>query len=395
MRVAIAGGGIGGLTAALCLQQAGIEPVVIERAPQLGDVGAGLQLSPNAMQVLGTLGLEPALRRQAVEPEALEMRHGASGTLVFAIPAGAAMQRRFGAPYLHIHRADLVACLAQALAERAPQALRLGVAVTAAVNAGGGVDVALSDGSSLRVDALVGADGIHSTVRALLGLDDTPRFTGQVAWRATVEASRLPPGLIARRATVWTGPGRHVVTYQLRGGQLVNLVAVIEQDGWTGESWTEPGNTAELAAAFAGFCTPVRTALAAVDSCYRWALHDRAPQPVWSYGRIGLMGDAVHPMLPFQAQGAAMAIEDAFVLARCLQAFGPEEGWPAYAGRRQARTAQVQAAARANAGIFHRTSPLAQLATYGPMWAAARLLPGFVNSRQDWIYACNVTDAPL
>lgn len=395
MRVAIAGGGIGGLTAALCLHKAGIEPVVIERAPELGEVGAGLQLSPNAMQVLGHLGLEPALRRDAVEPEALEMRHGASGTLVFAIPAGPVMQRRFGAPYLHIHRADLIACLAQALTERAPQAVRLGVAVTGAANASGGVDIGLSDGTSLRADALIGADGIHSTVRSLLGLEDKPRFTGQVAWRATVEADRLPPGLIARRATVWTGPGRHVVTYQLRGGRLVNLVAVVEQDGWTSESWSEPGDKAELAAAFAGFCAPVRTALDAVESCFRWALHDRAPQPVWSYGRIGLLGDAVHPMLPFQAQGAAMAIEDAFVLTQALRAFGPEEAWPAYAARRQARTAQVQAAARANAGIFHRAHPLAQLGTYGPMWVAARLLPGFVNTRQDWIYARNVTAEPI
>lgn len=390
MRVVIAGGGIGGLTAALACLRFGLEPVVLERSPVLTEVGAGIQLSPNAMHVLTALGLDAGLRQTGVEPEALEMRLGDSGRLVVSIPAGPAMQQRHGAPYLHVHRQDLVAALSRLLEMRAPGALQTGGTVTGIRADPAGVEVTLDTGLQIPGDVLVGADGIRSTVRAHLLPQARARFTGQVAWRAVLPLTGLPEALTRPRATVWVGPGRHLVTYLVRSGTALNVVAVEEQPGWEIESWTEPGDPAQLQAAFAGFCAPVRQALARVGPCHRWALHDRAPLERWVRGRIGLLGDACHPMLPFQAQGAAMAVEDAWVLARSLRDLGPQDGLEAYAARRLPRTARVQAAARANAGLFHRRSALARALTYGPMAIASRLLPGLIASRQDWIYGHNV-----
>jgi len=388
MKVIIAGAGIGGLSAALALARAGFGVVVVERAPELMEVGAGLQLSPNAMKCLAWLGVGEAIGKVGSEPATLELRIGKSGATVFSIPMGEAARRRYGAPYLHVHRADLAGILANA-AQEAGARIRFGTRVSAFTREGAEIRVGLDTGDILSGDLLVGADGMRSSVRRqLLGLDH-PRFTGSVAWRLLAPISAYPD--LPNAAVVWAGAGRHAVTYRVRRGELINFVGVTEQDDWREEGWDEKGNKAELAKAFTGWAEPVTSVIAAARSCHRWALFDRNPLARWSDGRVTLLGDACHPMPPFQAQGAAMAIEDAVVLARCLKEGEPEAALRQYEALRKPRTAKMLASARSNMRVFHRSTFLAQVATYGPMKVAGMVMPGFVNSRQDWIYGFDAT----
>lgn len=389
-RAVIVGAGIGGLTAALALTRRGWNVRVLEAAPALEDVGAGLQLSSNAMRVLDALGLGEAIRKVAFEPEALELRLGKSGRSVFRIRAGDAARQRWGAPYLHIHRADLIHALAQALGGTGKGALSFNSRVKN-YTATGTPRVSLDAGPPASAHLIIGADGIHSVIRKqMLGPDD-PRFTGNVAWRAVVPTGQLtnPP---PPTACVWAGKGRHAVTYRVRGGTLCNFVGVVERSDWQGESWTEKGSKAEALSDFEGWHPTLTELIDKADAHFRWALFDRAPLARWHDGPVGLLGDACHPMLPFMAQGAAMAIEDAWVLADCVSGDMPvEEGLANYQARRLPRTARMQAASRANMKTFHRRTGLSRLATYGPMWLAGQMLPGIVRSRQDWIYGCDVT----
>jgi salicylate hydroxylase len=352
----VVGAGIGGLTAALALARAGRDVLVLEQAGRVGEVGAGIQLSPNATRVLYSLGLRERLETVAFVPQAIEAR-SSTGRLVMREPLGDHAITRYGFPYLHLHRADLHAVLAAAAAADPHVEVRLG-ARCAEVSADSSCARAVLAGSdeTLEADLLVGADGIHSVVReALLG-SARPRFTGNVAWRALVPVSELSGVQPAPVAGIWMGAGAHVVMYYLRRGELVNVVAVVEQDGWEIESWSERGNPAELQSAFAGWNASVTSTLAAVrpDTCYRWALLDRPPLPSWSGGRAVLLGDACHPTLPFLAQGAAMAIEDAACLARCLSTdSSPADALARYEAVRKPRTSKVQRVSRLNARIFH------------------------------------------
>lgn len=384
--VVVAGGGIGGLSAALALARAGLPVTLLERAPAFGEVGAGLQLGPNAMRVLAGLGVAEAVAARGFRPVAATVRLGLSGREVFRMALGPAAVARWGAPYVQIHRADLVDIL-RAAAEAAGARLVPGQAV-AGFRGGAGLRVETAGGGEIAACALVGADGLLSATRTALFGPEAARFTGNVAWRATVPAARVPAGLAAPEATLWAGPGAHLVTYWLRGGSLLNLVAVTERADWTGEGWSEPGDPAALRAAFAGWHPAVTGLLAAVETCFLWALRDRAPLPRWGRGRVTLLGDACHPMLPFLAQGAAMAIEDAAVLARCLGAPGveTEAALARYEGLRRARTARVQRGARANARLFHLRHPLARAAAWAPAAAASRLAPGLAAGRFDWLY---------
>jgi salicylate hydroxylase len=390
MKIVIAGAGIGGLTAGLALARAGFEATVVERAPELTEVGAGLQLSPNAMKCLAFLGIAEAVEAVSSEPRALELRIGRSGDKVFSIPMGAVARKRYGAPYLHIHRADLVAALADA-GRQAGVKMRTGARVSAFTRESGAIKVGLDTGDILQCDLLVGADGMRSTVRRQLFGGDHPRFTGAVAWRLTVPSSAAPD--FPPVASVWTGAGKHAVTYRMRRGALINFVGVVETDRWRSESWNETGDLVELARDFGGWAPPLPDIIAAAEHCYLWALFDRDPLPRWSEGRVTLLGDACHAMPPFQAQGAAMAIEDAVVLARCLQGGEVETALKQYETLRKPRTTKVLMSARSNMGVFHRSNVLTQAATYGPMKIASRLAPGFVNGRQDWIYGFDATQA--
>jgi len=392
MKILIAGGGIGGVTAALCLIDAGFEVELFERAPALGEVGAGIQISPNGVKVLERLGLGEALARVAFRPEALQMRIGATGGQVFAIPMRDEALRRYRAPYYHVHRADLMAVLSEALRARAPHAVGLNKDVEDIVQSDDKVALAFTDGTRAEGDVLVGADGIQSRVRERMFGAMPARFTSNVAWRLVVPTSKLPQNLVPPTACIWVGSGRHVVTYYLRRGELVNFVGVVERDDWRKENWTERGDKAELAADFAGWVKPVTAIIDQAEACYRWALFDRDPLPSWSKHRATLLGDACHPMLPFLAQGAVMAIEDAWILSRKLKAASSiAAALKAYEATRKPRTTRVQSTARGRAGLYHLRNDVAQFATYGSMWLAARLAPPLLQASQDWLYGYDPT----
>ncbi|MEQ1754768.1 MAG: FAD-dependent monooxygenase [Micropepsaceae bacterium] len=393
MKAIIIGGGIGGVTAALCLLDAGIEVELHERSPALTETGAGIQLSPNGMKVLMRLGLHPEIDHVAFRPEALEMRMGKTGARIFSIPIRELALTGYGAPYYHVHRADLMSVLSRALQKRAPSCLYLNREFVSYEQDSTRVVARFSDGSEVSGDILIGADGIHSAVRAVRQGRTPARFTGNVAWRLVVPATDRLHSLVPPNATIWVGPGRHAVTYYLRRGELINFVGVVERDDWQKESWTEEGDVAQLRADYAGWATPVAEVVAQATSCFRWALFDRNPLDHWCDGRVALLGDACHPMLPFLAQGAVMAIEDSWVLSRTLRSAQEDlaADLAAYEALRKPRTSRVQLGARRQMGLYHQRTTFNQVATYGPMWLAANLMPGFVNSRQDWLYAFDVT----
>jgi salicylate hydroxylase len=381
MRVLIAGGGIGGLAAALALARDGAGVEVLERAEAFGEVGAGLQLAPNATRILHGWGLEAALARIAFAPQAVEVRDHVDARLLHRTQLGAAAVARWGAPYLQVHRADLHAVLLQAARDA-------GVTVQLAAEASGvrckGDQVRLEVGGAAReADLLVAADGLHSGVRSALFGATPARFIGETAWRGLVATDRLPPGLIAPAATVWTGRGRHFVHYYVRGGELVSFVGFTPERAWREESWRAPARPGEIAAAFAGWPAPVVGLIAAMEAegspGWRWAVHDRAPLARWRVGRVVLLGDAAHPMPPFLAQGAGMAVEDAESLARHLRSGDAvETALAAYAGERKARTAKVRSWARRNGRVFHLPRLLRRAA-----FRAAELGPW---GDLDWLY---------
>ena len=392
MKILISGGGIGGLTAALCFLHHGAEVTVLEQASELSEVGAGIQIPPNAMKVFAALDLDAALAETAFRPLAIEARMGRSGRELFHIPLAEHAVKRWGAPYLHIHRTDYIAVLAAALRAQSPDALQLGGEVAGYCQTEEAVEVRLADGRRITGDALIGADGIHSPVREQMLGAEKPIFTGNVAWRAVVPMAALGAHAPRPTACAWMGPGKHCVTYRLRRGTLANFVGVVERDDWTAESWTERGTREEALADFADWHPTITRLLGEADTLYRWALFDRAPLPRWVDGRVALLGDAAHPMLPFMAQGAAMAVEDAWVVAReVTQKTSPARGLEAYQHLRQTRASRVQAGSRANAKTFHKRTRLGQLATYGPMWLAGKFAPMAVHKRQNPIYGHDVT----
>ena len=379
-RVLVAGGGIGGLTTALCLARAGFEATVFEQAPEFGEVGAGVQISPNGSRVLHHLGLAPQLEALAFRPAGMEFRNWRSGKVISSSTMGETSVTAYGFPYYHIHRGDLLRLLVEAAQREESIELQANARVSGFEQNGEGVRVAVTGGAGENEHpgvVLVGADGIHSWVRGALFGPQAPRFTGNVAWRALVPTERLPRSRVRPVGAAWWGPGRHFVHYCVRGGALVNCVAVVEKAGWEVESWSEPGDQGELKADFAGWHEEIQTLIDCMDrgALYKWALHDRPPMPRWSKGAVTLLGDACHPMLPFMAQGAVTAIEDAAVLATCL-ADGPDPraSLRRYENLRRSRTARLQAQARRNAKIFHLSGVPAWLRNRTAKRAGGRLM---------------------
>ncbi len=356
MHAIVVGGGIGGLVAALCLAAKQCDVTLLEQAPDFSEAGAGIQLSPNCVRVLHHLGLESGLNKIGFLPEATQFRHWQRGRVISESPLGESAKARYGAPYYHVHRGDLLLLLADSAAASARIRLVSDCRVTGFEQLHGGVQVYAGEQLAYDGDLVVGADGIHSTLRTLLWGDEPARFTGNVAWRALVPAAQLPGDMILPNSTVWWGPGKHFVHYYVRGGELVNCVCVVEKEGWEVESWTEPGDVAELRADFSGWHQNIQTLIDNVEetSLFKWALFDRKPMSAWSRGRVTLLGDACHPTLPFMAQGAAMAIEDSAVLANCLSAEDDvERALQRYESLRKARTANIQKGSRRNASVFH------------------------------------------
>jgi len=386
MRILIAGAGIAGLTAALALARKGHDVRIIEQATALEEVGAGLQLGPNAMRVLDTLGIGEKVAAAGQRPAAITLRDGRSAREILKVPLGDAARRRWGAAYVTLHRADLVAILAEALERAQPGALSLGVTLAQIDNRADGVSITTAAGEALSADLLIGADGVRSAVRAHLFGPETPRFTGHVAWRALVPIDPADPAAPPPGVGAWLGPRRHAVTYRIRP-DLVNLVAVTEQADWRKEGWNLPGDAERLRADFAGW-SALGPLLSRVERPLRWALFDRKPMRAWHHNRAVLIGDACHPMLPFLAQGAAMGIEDGFSLAELLPLEPPviEPALARFFALRQPRTARIQAMARSNGVDFHEGNPLATLAMRLPLGRAAGARPDAVMARWDWLY---------
>ncbi|WP_076646349.1 FAD-dependent monooxygenase [Pontibaca methylaminivorans] len=381
-KVIVIGAGIGGLAAALALRARGADVTVCEQAPAITEVGAGLQVTPNGLAVLRALGLEAALSRDAVQAAAVVLRDHSDGAEVLRLDLArlAAGQR-----YCFIHRADLIGCLADAARAAGVRILTGRRAETVAP--GLRPDVTFADGARMEADLVVGADGLHSRARRALGEAGRPFFTGQVAWRATVDVD----GDIAPEASVFMGPGRHLVTYPLRGGRMINLVAVQERAGWTAEGWHHEGRADDLRAAFADFGGAAAGLLARVGPVGIWGLYRHDVADCWQRDGVAILGDAAHPTLPFMAQGANLALEDAWVLADCLAGAGRrDEGLAAYQQRRAARARRVVAAAGGNAWKYHLRPPL-RGAAHLALRVGGRIAPGRMVRQFDWIYGHDVT----
>lgn len=387
--IVVVGAGIGGLAAAIALARRGARARVVEQAPALTEVGAGLQLGPNAVAVLAALGLDEMLAPLASVPAAIELRDFRRGDLVARLPLGAAAVARYRRPYWQFHRADLLGVLCAAAAAAGVE-IETGARVLGIEQDGAGARV-LAERTAFAAEVVIAADGARSGLRAALFGGRPARFTGNVAWRGLVPAGRLPPGTAPEATCVTMGPGRHLVTYPLRRGTLVNFVAVEERTDWAAEGWSATDDPDRLRAAYRGWHPGVEALLAAVSETFLWGLHDHAPIPDWSRGCVALLGDACHPMTPFLAQGAAMAIEDAWVLAACLDgAETMEAGLRDYSRRRLPRASRTQAAAARNGRLYHLGAPARGAAHLG-LRLASRLAPGALLGRFDWLYGEDVT----
>lgn len=393
--IVVAGAGIGGLTAALALAAKGFRIVVMEKAERLEEAGAGIQVSPNASRILVELGLQPRLAGRAVTPESINIMSARAGGEIARLPLGEAATLRAGAPYWVIHRADLQAALQAAVNDHPDIDLRLGCQFEDVTKHAKGLTVVQRRGNVRQGElavALIGADGIWSSVRHHLFPDVQPQFSGLIAWRGTLDATALPREYTSARVQLWMGSNAHLVAYPIAGGRQINVVAVVPGT-WNRPGWSAPGEANEIKSAFASrWPATARMLVNAVDEWRRWALFTVADFGEWNQGAVTLLGDAAHAMLPFAAQGAGMAIEDAAVLAKALGDCAGDNvaGIPAalkrYAKSRRARALRVARAARQQGRIYHLAGPLAlardlAIKTMGPQ----RLL-----ARQGWIYEWRV-----
>ena len=394
-RIAVIGAGIGGLATALALLRRGLDVEVYEQAPQLGEVGAGIQISSNGTRVLYALGLEEALRRVQVLPSRRQIRHWSTGETWDWFELGAVSAKRYGTPHVMLHRADLHALLAEAVGRLKPDAVHLAKRCIGLTQSDRQVEIRFETGETASAAYVIGADGIHSRVRECLFGPDRPQFTGVVAWRAVVPMEKLPSRLAQMVGTNWLGPRGHVLHYPVRRGELMNYISLVERDDWQIESWTVAGTRSELANDYRGWHADVHAIIANIETPYKWALMVREPMPQWSQGRITLLGDACHPTLPFLGQGGVMALEDGYVVAACLQRYftDPAKALGRYEELRKERSAAVVRAAHENRKqVF---SPAladkdAIAVSVAHEWQQVRL-----RERFEWLYAYDATAAAI
>ena len=356
-RILIAGAGLGGLSAASCLMKAGHKVEIYEQAPALAEVGAGIQISANAMHVMRHLGLQDKLLAIGVKPEAYVFRLHDTGEVIQRFSLS--QEELHGAPYTQLHRADLHELLAARARQADPNVVRLNHRATGFTESADGVELHFADGTSARGDLLIGADGVKSVVRAQMFGAAPATYTGDAAWRIVVPTERLPKDLLEKVMSVFMGPNGHVVCYYLRGGTLLNLVGCVETDEVSEESWTVKRPWAEFKAQFAGWHPALQAIIDAADKdqCYLWSLFNRPPIRDWSTKRVTLLGDSAHPTLPYLAQGAAMSVEDGAVLTRALGMTDDiAEALQIYQRNRVDRTAKIVLQSSANRELFHLPS---------------------------------------
>jgi salicylate hydroxylase len=394
-KVIIGGAGIGGLTLALALLRRGIDVAVCEQADRLVEVGAGIQISPNGTRALAALGVLDDLLMVSSEPDAKRIRLWNSGQTWPLFDLGPDCVAQYGFPYLMVHRGDLQSVLVAALKKLRPDAIRMGCRIVDLAQDAKGVTAIFADGSRALGTVLVAADGVHSAIRNAIFGTAKASYSGCSAWRGVILSERLPERLRISSGVNWVGPGRHVVTYPLRRGELINFVGVVETDDWNTESWTSKGTHAECTADFEGWHEDVHALIDNIDVHYRWALLSRAPIETWHKGRVVLLGDACHPMLPFMAQGAVMAIEDGVVLARCLDMYGDDhrKAFSAYDGARVERANRCVLAADRNRQLFHsdRLTEPADAQRYAEtQWNEAK-----VRERYHWLFSFDPVTCPI
>lgn len=385
LRVGIIGGGIGGLTLAGTLVKLGVETHLFERAPAFGEVGAGLQITPNAVKVLRELGLWSEIRRVSFPPQSIVGRNWRTGHEIFRTPLIDECPRLYHAEFFHIHRADLHRILLSLLP---PSRTTLSAQCVSVSQTSESAIAYFADGRTFEAGLIVGADGLQSVVRKALFGNDAPRFTGNMCWRALIPFEEPPLDMVSPDASFWLGPQGHVVTYYVSAGRAVNVVAIREAESWVEESWNVPSNREELLAGYPDWHPNVLNLFSKAENIYKWGLFDRDPMSTWSSGRITLLGDAAHPMLPFLSQGAAMAIEDGYVLAHVLaEKGGIGEALKKYEALRLPRTSRVQLESRKRGETYHIASPLKRIYRDVAYRVKQMVNPHSSGLQAGWVYS--------
>ncbi|MEJ8824482.1 FAD-dependent monooxygenase [Variovorax humicola] len=393
--VVVVGAGLGGLTAALALMRHGFEVTVLEQAPALGEVGAGVQLSANATRVLSLLGLDDAVEEFGSEPVGKVIRHWGTGQTWEVADLAGDSREKYGHPFCCFHRADLHKALERGVRRMGPSVIRLDSRCESIDSSGARPAVILQTGERVECDLVVGADGVHSRVRTPIAGPDKAKFSGLYAWRGVIPTERLPEHLRAPVGANWVGPGRHVVQYPLRRGELTNFVGIVEGQGWQLESWTQKGSVEDCLKDFEGWHEEVQSMIRAIDTHYKWAFMVREPLEAWSSGRVTLLGDSAHPTLPFLAQGAAMALEDGYVLARALAAHkdSVSDALAGYEAARVQRTSAIVRGSNDNIARFH--NPALADAVGAAKYIDEQWSPEKVRQRYQWLFEYNVDEVPV
>lgn len=381
--ILIAGGGICGLTAAIALARQGHQVKILERSPEFSEAGAGIQLGPNAVRMLHEVEVHKYLEGRVVAAEKVDVRHGLSGESLISLPIGAWSQRKFNLPYWVVHRADLQAALLETVKTLPSIEIVNGCSVISVQQSEDSVCVIGSENARFDGAALIGADGIWSRVRSLLFDVKNPEYAGRTAWRSVVDVEQVPSEFRSRSVGLWLAPDTHLVHYPVNGGSGVNIVAVTAHKNYL-KDWNTDGKKSELMIHFSRWCPAVRELLECADDWRRWSLFDVSSYPQWQSGRVVIAGDAAHPVLPFLAQGGALALEDGIELARCVELSGNDfaSAWKLFEENRKVRTTKIQRESKRNGWLYHLKGAAG--------WSRDRVLrntpPDLFLRRYKWIY---------